>query len=183
MSDYTPEQLITRLRANGGPLAIAAAKCIESLLRQIPKPAKPSDLPELRIRLIRLFNKTRINNTPRDRRETTAWDRIAKYVNDADVSALEQFYRVRRSESVDQTWSRKANILTLLNNYTAQIELAHAWLAKRKARQPSPPASHDLPEPTGWQQHAIGALGERSWHYILSQYPEEATRLHNLLQP
>lgn len=178
----SPTETVKKLRANGGPLATAAADCIEALLLEVAKSQRPPSLTRelhpLRRRLILLFH-ARIMSATRDRREDTAWARISRIVQEDDVAALERFYRAPQATDADETLSRKRNILTLLNNYTAQVELAHTYLEKRKPKATS--ASNLPPEPKGWQQHALGALGERSWDYILRFYPEEAQRLQTII--
>ena len=180
MSEAT-QTLIARLRRNGGPLATAAADCIEALLLEVAKlqrpPSKTRDLHPLRRRLILLFQ-SRIMSATRDRREDTAWARIAKIVKEEDVAALERFYRAREATDSDETWSRKKNILTLLNQYVTQVELAHTWADKRRGGAAGPRAAKPaIPEPEGWQARAVGALGERSWDYVCRFYPEEAAQL------
>lgn len=177
----TPREIVRKLRANGGPLAICAADCIEELLAQIPA-SKPRGGIDPRHEAIVLLFRSRLNKPQRDAKEVRAFNAIKHLVEDADLKNLRRFYRQPDPKNFHQLLSaRKKTPTTMMRDYINQRDLAEAWCEKN----PPAPDPHEtkFPEPEGWQKEAPGNLGQKSWRLICQQYPDIAADLHNQLNP
>lgn len=182
MKDYmmTAKELVRKLRANGGPLAVAAADCIETLLKQIP--SKPRGGIDPRHQAIVLIFQLRLNKPQRDAKEIRAFNAIKHLVEDADLKNLRRFYRQPEPNGFHKLLSaRKKTPTTLMRDYVNQTDLAAEW---SRLNPPEPdPTETKFPEPTNWQTHAPGNLGQKSWRLLCQQYPDIAADLHNQLKP
>lgn len=176
-----PKELVRKLRANGGPLAIAAADCIEDLLAQVPAP-KPRGGIDPRHEAIVLLFQRRLNKPQRDAKEVRAFNAIKNLVEDADLKSLSRYYRQPEPKGFHKLLSaRKKTPTTLMRDYVNQTDFAAEWC---RLNPPAPdPHETKFPEPKDWQTHAPGKLGERSWSLICQQYPDIAADLHKQLTP
>lgn len=176
----TPREIVTKLRQNGGPLAIAAADCIEKLLKQAPDP-KPRGLIDPRHKAIVLLFQTRLNKPLRDRKEHTVFAQIKHMVTDEDLENCRRWFRAPEPKGFDKLLSpRKKTPVTFMRDYVNQTDLAAEWCRRNP---PSRATEPELPEPEGWQAQAPGRLGEYSWPLLCKQYPDIAHDLHSQLTP
>ena len=160
--------------------ATVIAKAMQKIneLENPPPVKKRGELHPLHRRLI-LCCQSKIVTKARDSKEDTAFKRVLRMeLAEDDIAALERFYRVRKSEKVDETWNRKTTPTILMNNISTQLDLAHTWCDRNKPK----PREVDTtpPEPEGWRQHAPGAFqdeGFSSWFGFWRDYPDEAKRV------
>lgn len=175
----TPSEIVRKLRSNGGPLAIAAAECIEHLLAQLPDSKPRGEIDPKHKAIVLLFN-TRLNKPQRDRKETTAFNQIAHLVTEPDLANLRRWMRQPEPKGFHKLLSpRKKTPITLIRDWVAQTDLAAEWC---RLNPPAPDLNQTaFPEPKDWRAHAPGRLPEFSWQLVCRQYPELAEDLHNQL--
>jgi hypothetical protein len=90
------------------------------------------------MRVVRLIHP----DSPRQNRplsERSKWRKLEPEVSDEDLDALELLYRADKNpDECDETWSRKKQISTLLNQLPTQIENAHAYARKHRRKKWTP---------------------------------------------
>lgn len=175
----TPAEIVSKLRSNGGRLAVAAADCIEELLTQVPA-GKPRGGIDPRHKAIVLLYNTRLNKPHRDRKETTAFNQIKHLITDQDLDNLRRWMRQPDPKGFHKLLSpRKKTPITLMRDWVNQTDFAAEWC--RKNPPPPDPLKTEFPEPQDWQAHAPGRLAEFSWQLLCRQYPDIAKDLHQKL--
>lgn len=169
-----------KLRQNGGPLASAAADCIDFLLKETPAKPKAGIHPSHEA-IVLLFQK-RLNKPQRDSKEIRAFKAIEHLIDQDDLTALRRFFRQPDPKGYQRLLSaRKKTPVTLMRDWIAQCDLAKEWC---RLNPPAPePGTTKFPEPDGWESQAPGNLGKKSWSLVCQQYPEIAEQLHNDLSP
>jgi hypothetical protein len=173
--------LIIKLRSNGGKLATAAADCIEDLLSQLPTPKERGKLDPRHEAIVLLFQ-GRLNKPVRDKKETAVFNTIKHMVTEEDMNNCQRFLSQPEPKGFHKLLSaRKKTPITFMRDYVNQTDLATEWC---RLNPPAPdPHATKFPEPKGWQAHAPGNLGERSWTLVCKQYPDIAEGLHGQLKP
>lgn len=158
-------------------------KLIESAMKRIPE-RKETGLPQLHRELIMCFQKS-IRTEKRDRKEVTAFNKIADIATIDDIKILQRFYRIKKPKEFHEFLSLRVHAVdTLMNNYVKQLDIAVAYFKENpKAGLPSKPAVAQIPnEPEGWRKRAMGAFqseNHSSWFHFYKDYPTEAKRILN----
>lgn len=170
-SEVEIKQVISRLKKNGGPLAIKAADLIKELSKAVPKKQR-GELHPYHKAIVLLFQ-NRLNKPHRDNNEVRAFREIQSLITPNDLENLKRFYKQPTPKSFHQLLSRRKNApITLMRSYIDQAELAARWCKQNPL--PPDPQKTSIPEPENWQQHAPGNLGNMSWHLVCRQYPDIA---------
>lgn len=92
----------------------------------------------LRMQLIQIFTPNPRQN--RSTRETTAWNKIKGDIHANEVDLLTRFYAEPKNTDFDSTWHRKGTLITLLNNYSEQVEIAQTFYDKKDNDRDGPDA-------------------------------------------
>ncbi len=168
------EEVKALLIKNGGPLAKRAAVLISKLEKYIPN-EEPGALHPLRLKIIQI--RTKAPRAARPEKENRDWAKLGKLITAADVDLLVKFYKLPQSRLPDETWNRKVSVAQIFSQCLEQIELAETYKSKHPHLFASTKKDPHLAEPNGWQAHAPGNLGDRSWTLVCQQYPDIAKEI------
>ena len=78
----------------------------------------------LNARLIKLISPN-ARRTELNRMEASSLKKIKTPIREHDMELLEDFFKQDKSSSFDCTWKRKQNLVTILNNFEEQLDLAY----------------------------------------------------------
>lgn len=110
----------------------------------------------LKIRIGNLFR--RRETTPWSEKEEAAFGGLAAAITEEDLAAVERYYSEQIPRDKDY---RRRDLLTLLNNWTGEVDRARARMPKLKAD------NKPKPQPDGWlawlTEHHPGALQKDYW--------------------
>lgn len=154
-------------------------KVLERCMKQIPE-HKEGGLHPLHRELILCFQGS-IRSERRDQSEINAFTKIQDIVIMDDAKRMQRFYRLPKAKEADETWKRRMDVKTLMNNWTQQNELAEAYFKKHPGYQ-KPKGPEPLVEPEDWRSRAPGAFQNpthSSWTLFQKDYPDWAKRIVN----
>ena len=97
----------------------------------------------LNARLIKLISPN-ARRTELNRMEASALKKIKTPIREHSMALLEDFFKQSKSSSFDCTWKRKQSLVTILNNFEEQLDLAY------EHRQQITSAQRKISVPTVW---------------------------------
>ncbi len=68
-------------------------------------------------------------------KEWKAYSKIMNTISVDHLEIIERFYKLNKSESCDKTWNRKTSAVTLMNQWSEQVDFASEYFSKKEPTQ------------------------------------------------